>query len=453
MNLKKLLISRSLCCFAFAGLVGILPFFKSVEEPEAALQRFVALFKAQDAQAIHQMIYPEIVSQTELGVSDVEAFLKRYRSKTLTLERLQVDKRFKSEDGEVERFQATLLFRGPVLSARYKKPSLLSMTFLWILDNKKWWLERPLGINYLVTVNDPYPTAEQQETALRLQTALGILAKLGLPGSEDVEFVSSPSSGSGVEEYRELERLYSQERSPQGVDPDGRGVQVFLKAAAHQQGGFLSLYQADFENDASKGRRPPPWEMYSDYVRASTKLAKSFEKRKKFRRAESIYRTLISFGRQWLNEPGGYQFVAWGITFQKMGAEELARLFVDTNDPRKEPAEAFARVVSRRLDLLQTALSCLDDMTDYRSLQAAIIAGDPSPVDVFRPWAINTLAILALKGAPASSDAMKKAGAMVIVDDPAMRKVAWKALEKLASETLGKAEDVHRETKEMGYRP
>jgi hypothetical protein len=416
----------------------MLPFFKSTEEPDTALQRFVALFKAQNAEAIHQMIYPEIVSQTELGVSDVEAFLTRYRSSTLTPERVQVDKRFKSEDEETDRFQSTLLFRGPVLSPRYKNPSLFSMTLLWVLEQDKWWLERPLSITYTVTVNDPYPTAEQQEAGLRFQTTLGILDKLGLPGSEDAELASRQSPGSGLEEYKELERLYSQERSSKGVDPEGRGVQVFLEAAARKQGGFLSLYQADFENDPSKGRRSPPWDMYRDYVRASTILAKSFEKQKKFTRAESIYRKVISFGRQWLNEPGGYQFVAWGITFQKMGAEGLARVLAHTHGAEKDRAEEFARLASRRLDLLQTALSCLDDMTDYRSLQAAIIAAEPAPVGIFRPWAINTLAILALKGAPASSDAVKQAGAMVIVDDPDMRKLAWKALEKLASEPSGK---------------
>jgi hypothetical protein len=438
MNLIRLPISRHLCCFVFAGLAGILPFFKGAEAPEAALQHFVAMFKAQDAEAVYKIMYPEVVSQTELGVNDVDAFLKRYRSNTLTPEKVQVEKRLKSEDGEAERFQATLLFRSGVLSPQYKTPALLSMTLLWVLEEDKWWIERPLAINYVVTVNDPYPTAAQQETTLRFQTTLGILDKLGLPGSEDLEFLPPLSAGSGAEEYREIEKLYPQERSSRGIDPETRGVQVFLAAASRKQGGFLTVYQADFENDPSKGKQPPPWDMYRDYVRASIMLAKSFEKQKKFGRAESIYRKLIALGRQLLDEPGGYQFVAWGITFQKQGAEELARLLASTGGAQKDRMEAFARLASRRLDLLQTALNCLDDMTDYRSLESAIVACEPSHVGIFRPWAVNTLAILALKGAPANLDAIKQAGAMVIVDNPAMRQVAWKALEKIASEPSGK---------------
>jgi hypothetical protein len=289
-----------------------------------------------------------------------------------------------------------------------------------------------------VTVDDAYPTSEQQEIALRLQATQEVLGKIGLPGTEDLDLLPASTAGSGVEEYRELEKLYSQERSPKGVDPEGRGVQVFLEAATHKQGGLLNLYQADFENDPSKGRKPAPWDMFRDYVAASTTLAKSLEKQKKYKRAASIYRRFISFGRQLLDEPGGFQFVQWGITFQKQGAQELARVLGKIGGTQKDRAESCARMAARRLDLLQTGLSCLDDMTDYRSLQAAIIAGEPSPVNVFRSWGVNTLAILALKGAPATQDAIRTAGAMVVVDNPAMRQVAWKALEKLTAEPSGK---------------
>jgi hypothetical protein len=438
MRLKKLPFNRHLCCFVLVGITGLLPFFKGAEDPEAVMQRFVALFKAQDAQAILNLISPEVVTQTELTVKDVEGFIKRFRSDTLTLERIQIDKRLKSEDGEVERFQTTLLFRGPVFGPEYKNPALLSMKLLWLLEGGKWWLERPLTIHYVVTANDPYPTPDQQERAMRLQASLEVLGKLGLPGSEDLNLLPSLSSGAGVDGYKELEKLYSQERGPKGVASDGRGVQVFLEAAAHKQGGFLSLYQADFENDAGRGRRPAPWDMYRDYVSATLKYAKSLEKRKKYKTAESVYRKCIAFGRQLLDEPGGFQFVLWGITFQKQGAEELARLLAETGSPQSDQAEAFTKLAARRLDLLQTALSCLDDMTDYRSLQAAVIAGEPSPVNVFRSWGVNTLTILALKGAPAARETIRNAGAMVVVDNPAMRQVAWKALEKLAAEPSGK---------------
>jgi hypothetical protein len=438
MKLNKRPLRGHLCCFVLAGVAGLLPFFKSVEDPEAVMQRFVTMFKAQDAEAIHKIISPEVVGQTELSVKDVEAFVKRYRSDTLKLERLQIDKRFKSEDGEAERFQATLLFRGPVLAPQYKTPSLLSMTFLWLLEEGKWWLERPLTIHYVVTVNDPYPTTEQQETAMRFQASLEILGKLGFPGSEDLELLPSPSPGSAAEGYKELEKLHAQERSAKGVDPEGRGVQVFLEASTRKQGGFLSMYQADFENDSSKGRKPPPWDMFRDYVDASVKLAKSFEKQKKYKRAESVYRKLITFGRQWLDEPGGYQFVSWGLTFQKRGAEELARLLSETGGAQHDRIAAFASLTSRRLDLLQSALSCLDDMTDYRALQAATIAVEPSPVSVLKSWAVSTLAILALKGAPATPEVIQTAGAMVVVDNAAMRQVAWKTLEKLAAEPSGR---------------
>lgn len=438
MKLKRLPFNRHLCCFVLVGIAGILPFFHGVEEPEAVMQRFVTLFKAQDAQAILDIMSPEIVTQTELTVKDVEAFLKRYSSDTLKLERLTIDKRLKSEDGETERFQTTLLFRGPVLDPRYKNPSLLSMTLLWLLEDKKWWLERPLTIHYVVTVDDAYPTADQQERALRLQATMDVLAKIGLPGSEDLDLLPPGTEGSAVEDYRDLERIYSQERGAKGVAADGRGVQVFLEAATRRQGGFLSLYQADFENDPSKGRKPPPWDMFRDYVSASIKFAKSLEKQEKPKRAVSVYRKLLSFSRQLLNEPGGFQFVQWGLTFQKQGADELARVLSETGGTQKDRAEACARLAARRLDLLQTGLSCLDDMADYRSLQAAVVATEPSPVNVFRSWGVNTLAILALKGAPATREAIKSAGAMVVVDNPAMRRVAWKTLENLEAEPSGR---------------
>jgi hypothetical protein len=426
------------CCFALVALVGLLSFFKAPEEPEKALDRFVSAFKAQDAESIYKMLHPEIVSGKEIRSSDVESFLKRYRSNTLVLEKLTVDSRFKSEDGTTDRFQATAYFRGPVLAPNYSTPSSLTMVLLWVYEDEKWWLERPLSISYVVTSTDSYPTPAQQELGLRFETTLAVLDRLGLPGTEDMALLERPVGGSATEQYRELESLYARERSPQGVDPKGRGVQVLLEAARRSSGGLLQLYQADFQADPTHTRRPVPWDMFQTYVQAAVKYGKSLERREAPHRAESVYRRIMAFGRQFLNEPGGYQFMVWGMTFQKQAAEELCRLLASTGHAQKKEAQGFLNLASRRLDLLQTALGCLDDMTDYRSLQAAIMAAERSGDSVFRPWGINTLTILALKGAPAPADTIKEAGALVLVDNPAMKKVASEELDRLESEPSGR---------------
>src|SRR3990172_7154759 len=176
MNMLKLYSKNRICCLAMAGIMGILPFFGSPpEEPPAALQRFVTLFTGQDAAGFTKIIHSEITSEIDVTTEEVESFLKRYRSNSLSLESSSVDKRFKSEDGTTERFQATLAFRGPVLSPEYPSPSKLDMTLLWVMQDGKWWLERPLSIMCTVTSNEAYPTEAQNETAARFEAATAVL--------------------------------------------------------------------------------------------------------------------------------------------------------------------------------------------------------------------------------------------------------------------------------------
>ncbi|MGO9567020.1 MAG: hypothetical protein ACLP5H_05715 [Desulfomonilaceae bacterium] len=436
------------CCLAMAGIIGVLPFFGSPEEPPAALQRFVTLFTGQDAAGITKIIQPEITSEIDVSTEDVESFLKRYRSNSLTLESSTVEKRFKSEDGKTERFQAALSFRGPVLSAKYPDASKLSMTLLWVMQDGKWWLERPLSIMCTVTSSDDYPTEAQNETAARFEAAVAILDQIGLPGKEDLAWVDYPTAGDAVVEYKELEKLHLQERGPKGVDQRALGVQVLLKGAGRSQGGLLRVYQGDFAAGPEDKRRPVPWDMFRDYVEAAIKLGNTYEKQAKLKDAEKIYRRVIALGRQFLDESGGFQFVNWGMTFQKQGAEALARLLTSSRSAEKQQASAFANLTSRRLDLMQTALNCLDDMADYKSLKAAILASGRAGDPIFRPWGINTLAILALRGAPAGPDAMNAAGGIVLVKNPVMEKKAMATLDELASEPSGKVKSFVENQKE-----
>ena len=117
-----------------------------------------------------------------------------------------------------------------------------------------------------------------------------------------------------------------------------------------------------------------PGTMFRDYVEGAIKRAKRQEKLDEYDKADAIYRRIISFGRQVLDEPGGLQFLQWGIAFQKRGAEELLQLHKITGSPQQKEIEAFLILATRRLNLLTTAFNCLDDMADFRSLKAAIAA-------------------------------------------------------------------------------
>jgi hypothetical protein len=72
-------------------------------------------------------------------------------------------------------------------------------------------------------------------------------------------------------------------------------------------------------------------------------------------------------------------------------------------------------------------------MTDYKSLEASIIAAERANDKIFRPWGINTLAIMAFRGAPANKQARKAAGGMVVISNPSMQKTASLKLDEIAA--------------------
>ena len=434
MRSPKSYISRSCLCCAFVGFIGLTSFIWSAEEPEHALQAFAKLFLAQDAAKMLQIVHPDIRSGKEVSVSDVEQFLKRYHSAELTLRNIRIDKRFKSEDGTTERVQATFTFKGPSLGKAYPGPCTLKMVLLWVLDEKKWWLERPISIAFQVSSSTPFPTARQEDLALRFETALGVLNKIESEGRHpELSLIGRADKGPAVAEFKELEKLHPKERDAKGVHRTAYGVQVLLRAAAHRPGGFLQRYHGDFTSDPTDTRRPVPWDMFRDYVEAAIRYGKSMEKHGGAKKAERVYRRIIALGRQLLEESGGYQFHVWGLTFEKTGARELLRLLPSGASEQRQSAEDLVRLASRRIDLLQTALNCLDDLADYNSLQAAVRAAQSSNAGLFRPWGINTLSILSEKGAPASPEISGRAGAVVLVMNPHMQKEASKALDHVAS--------------------
>jgi hypothetical protein len=427
----------SLWCVAGVGALGMLSFFSSPDSPEKVAKQFASMFTGQDAAGIQKSIHPDVAEEKEIRVGDVDGFLKRYHSNLLKLDAITIDKRLKSEDNATDRFEATLTFRGPRLSPDYEEPSTLKMTFLWVLEDGRWWLERPTSLSYFVNSKAAYPTAAQEETALRFETTLQILQGIGFQDDNDLALIGRPIPGNAAQDYKELEQLHAKEWGAKGIDPTATGVQVFLKAAGKAEGGLMQLYHGDFKGIGEEKRKPVPWEMFRDYAQAAIKYATDLEKRGNPERAEKIYRLLISLGRQFLNERGGFHFKSWGLTFQKQGAEALARCLPSRKAAQKKQAEAFVSVVSRRLDLLHTALSCLDDMADYRSLKAAVDAANRADDLVFRPWGLNTLLIFALKGAPGSPDAIRAGGGMVLVDDPAMREIASKSVDAMVKEPSG----------------
>lgn len=433
--LRKIVGSNCMC-IAVLGMFGVLSMFMPSEEPDMAVKRFISVFNAQDAAGMLQLMYPEIVSDKELKIDDVDQFLKGYHSKSLALKSFQVDEKMKSEDGEVERFKSTVIFSGPVLGPEYPKPPEFSIKLLWILEDGKWWLERPLSLDYVVEWNHNYPTAAQNEVALRFKTSMEIIDKIGITGNEDADLMTAPAAGQALQYYQELEKLYVKERGPNGIDPKTEGVQMFLKAASFAHGGFLKYYHGDFPAGPDDKRHPMPWQTLNDYAQAAIERAKAAEQQGNKRAAESIYRRLIAFGRQILDELGGVQFIQWGTAIQKQAAEELAR--ATDNPVDREKALAFVKLATRRLDLVQTALSCLDDMEDYKPLSAAAIAASRNGDINFRPWGISTLAILGLKGAPSNQAAIKAAGGIVMLNSPAMQKKALEVLDQLSADTSDK---------------
>ncbi|HMK33469.1 MAG TPA: nuclear transport factor 2 family protein [Desulfomonilaceae bacterium] len=427
------------------GLFGVFSFLNPPQSAEKVVKDFVTLFQAQDAAGIYSAMHPDVVGGKEISQSDVEEFLKQYKIGTLTFENSRIDRRMKAEDGSTERFQATLTFRGPVLAPEYPKPSVFEMVILWVLEDGKWWLERTFSTNFIVTTDEAYPTRAQDESAIQFEAAIAVLDKIGSDDEGSAALSGSITQGSAAKEYSDLEAIYRTERGPKGVDSKADGIQVLLNGASRSRGGLLDIYYGDFKAGPDDARKPLPWGMFRDYVQASIHSAKSLEKRGNTKAAKNIYRRLISLGRQFLNEPGGIQFAVWGTSFQKQGAQELVRL---VGPGEKEQVLAFANVASRRLDLLQTALSCLDDMTDYKSLKSAIFAAGRSNDAIFRPWGINTLSILAFKGAPANQTASSEVGGTVLVRNKIMQKKALSVLKELESESSGKVKSFIANQKE-----
>ncbi|MEW6350926.1 MAG: nuclear transport factor 2 family protein [Thermodesulfobacteriota bacterium] len=427
--------TSSCYCVAIMGSVlGLISFFGTAEQPEQAVGEFVKLFNAGNAESIRGLFHPDIVSGKDLRTDDIQGFLRRMRSQSARLKGFQVTERLRSEDGKTERFQAALSFDCDALGQYPERPTL-EMALQWVLEKGKWWLERTLSVQYRVTSNKTFPTAEQSEAAMEFQAAVQVLDGLGDPAStSDVPFAAKTVPGSAIEAYKELEGLYKQERGKKGgVDSRSRGVSVLLKGAAHETGGLLSHYYGDFKTGPSDKRRPVPWEMFREYAEAAIEHGKSLERRGQIDKAEVVYKRLVSLGRQFASERGGFYFLSWGIAFQKLGAQELERLMRVKGDPQIRAVQEFVSLCTRRLDLLSTALGCLDDMSDYKALNAAVLASQRLGDPVFRPWGLNTLAILAIKGAPADRKTIESAGAMVVILNPHMQRLAMEEMNKLSA--------------------
>jgi hypothetical protein len=420
--------------FAAIGVIGILSYFSSPQSPDEAMRIFVKLFNEGNAQGILKLMHPDVVSDKSIKVEEVDAFLKRLRSGSQKLLKFGIDEKMTSEDNETKRVKVTASFSSPPFSPAYEGEPTLEMTLLWVLEDKAWLLERPLSIRYEVTSHDPYPAQKQEEVSIRFLTATEALKRLGLRSEEDEELSAPITDGNSLELYRKLAKGFPQERGRKGVDPNAPGVDDFLKAASYRHGGFLKAYYADFRTGKKDQREPMPWDMLSYYAQAAAARARAKEGygSATVKQSETAYRRIISLGRQLLEEKGGVQFLVWGWTLERQGAQEMARLIKKSGKGRTEKLDEFSRVAARRLDILQTAVTCLDDMGDYASLKAAIVAAqgdDP----LFRPWGINTLAIYALKGAPAPAGVIKQAGAMVMVRNPVMSGEALRVLDELAA--------------------
>lgn len=426
---------------AFLPLVGVLSFWSKAPDPNEALQNFINLFKSGNAAGLQEIIHPDMLSGKEIRIQDVENFIRRFRHEPLVVQESSIDRKMKSEDDQTERFQATVVFRGPPLTPHYPGPSILTMELLWAMQDGRWWLERPLSIFYSVTSTDAFPTDRQREAAMKFEAACGVLDRLGLKDNPDPALLGKRVPGTATDAYAELEQLHKQERDKRGISPDSRGVDLLLTAAGKEQGGFLQIYHGDFRQGPEDKRKPVPWEVLRDYVTAALLRGKTFEKRMNPAAAQRIYRQVIAIGRQLLDEPGGYSYANWGLTFQEQGAQELTRALSQSSPNDRAKVSAFANLVSRRLDSVQTALGCLDDLADYRALEAAIMASQRVGDTVFRPWAINTLAILSLKGAPATREAMQTAGGLVLVSNRTMQDMAGKRLEELVAHEGGKTRE------------
>ncbi len=422
-----------LCVALIALLLGFWSSESDIEKPESAVKRFTEAFTSGNAVSFSKMILPEIAKAKKIEVTDVGEFLVRMNSKSCSLERSKLVPVKGNEDQAPSQFKAFLVFETTGPARIYKGPTWLEMEILFTLFKKKWFLERPLSINLRMISHKSYPTPKQDEIALRYQAAMQVIDRIGLLGGEDMYIVGPRTKGSASELLSDLERLHRKELGDKGIEPNSRGVSVFVKAGSMQTGDFLKLYHGDFKSGPEDHRKPVPWDVFRDYAVGAIKMAKIQEKRGDLKSAEQIYRRLIGFGKIILDEPGGLQFVNWGLTFEKIGATALAELFKKSGNPDLVEISEFASLVSRRLDVLGTAQDCLDDMVEFNALKASIIASQKKGDSVFRPWAVNTLCIFAHKGAPARKSIIKEIGVLALISDREMQGVAQSSLKELYS--------------------
>ena len=113
-------ITHRFFCFALLGIVGILPFFAKPEPPEPAIKQFADMFVRQDAEGILKSMHADMVTGTDLTLSEIENLLKRYRANLFKFEKLDIQKRMKAEDESTQRVQVELTFKGPILAKDYR---------------------------------------------------------------------------------------------------------------------------------------------------------------------------------------------------------------------------------------------------------------------------------------------------------------------------------------------
>jgi tetratricopeptide (TPR) repeat protein len=425
-------------CVALIGFIGVFSFLSPAERPEDALNRFAAAFVGRDSEALGKMVHPDVAEGKELRKSDISAFLDRFKGIASGVREIRILKRFTSEDGKTERCEASLVFDASATAPGYDIPMTLNMKLLWVLEEKRWWYERPMELHYTVSSSWTYPTRDQEDVGARFQAALDTLDKLEQEETVAPLYEKSSSGETAAVNYNEMSSLYAGERGAKGPTPDARGVDALLKGATKPAGSLLKMFHGDFKASEDDTRPPVPWDAFRDYVRAAVERAKSFERRGDSKKAEEIYRRVYSLGGQLLAEPGGLLFLTWGASFQEAGAKELARMLVKRAHKEAERYAHAANLASRKLELAKTAMSALEDTTDYHSLKAAIIAANRKGDVNFRPWGVRTLVLYALKGAPAKTEIMRKVNCLTIVRNLKMQEVASRELDTIAAEPTGR---------------
>jgi hypothetical protein len=419
-------LNTRLYSFAFVSVLGLFSFLSPPEDPQKVLGHFGELYIAQDAVSIMKIMHPDVIEGKDIDQTDIESSMKAFRTGDLKVSEIQIENKMKGEDETQERIQTLIVFTGPNPGAQYVGPSKFFLRQLWVLEKGRWWLERTISAYYEVESQVHFPTPEQQENAQKFQAALAVWDKIK-PQASSTEFNQKNSS---AEDLIDLERRYRREKDK--IGPDCEGVDLLLKIAGKPRIDFLSVYYGDFSKKPHESRKPVPWEVISAYVNAALSKGQLLEKNGKQAKAELIYRKLLNLGNSILAEPGGYQFLLWGSIIQKQAAEDLARVVLGSD---KQKFTSIVAVAGRRIDVLQTILASLDDLTDYRSLRAAIASLERPDDDFFRAWGINTLAILSVKGAPADKAALENTGNVAIVKNTTMQKIAREALERLSQES------------------